>query len=55
MLVLNIQQTTSADDIFRCVFAVASIVNRVDADQMSLNVALHLGRGVYASDLGHHC
>ena len=43
MLVLNVQQTTSADDIFRCVFAGASIVNRVVADQMSPNVALHIG------------
>ena len=43
MLVLNIQQTTSADDIFRYVCAGASIINRVDADQMSPNIALHIG------------
>ena len=46
MLVLNIQETTSADDIFRCVCAGALIVNRVDSDQMLPDVALHIG---------HHC
>ena len=45
MVVLNIQQTTLADDIFRRVFADASMVNSADADadQMSPDVAFHMG------------
>ena len=45
MIVLTIQQTTSADDIFRCVFAGATIVTIVD-NQILPNAALHMS---------HHC